>query len=69
MAEHYATKLKRENAKLREDLYKILDGDVETRAIYLATRGWKQLVEEAIWFGSPTIKDTLKFNGLLNKIK
>jgi CRISPR/Cas system-associated endoribonuclease Cas2 len=53
MSKHWTKKLKEENAKLKADLYKILDGDLETIIIYKTVRKCNKDFEMACWMGSP----------------
>ena len=53
MKVHWTKKLKEENAKLKADLYKILDGDIETIIIYKTVRQCNKDFERACWMGSP----------------
>lgn len=61
---HYSVKLKERIAKLESDLYKILDGDIETKTKYLVSRQVQKDTEKIIWSGKSG-----KRNGIFNKLK
>lgn len=59
---HYSKVLKDRIAKLEEDLYKIIDGDVFTVTVYRGKRKFSQDFEKVVWFGSVTKDNTNEGN-------
>lgn len=56
MAKHWTQKLKEENKNLREDIRKIINGNVTTLQIWKTTFQLEKDLEKQVWAGSPTIK-------------
>lgn len=54
MKQHWTKKLKEENKKLRNDIRKIINGDLETILIYKVTFKNEEEFEKMIWIGSTT---------------
>lgn len=63
---HYSKLLKERIAELERDLYKVIDGDIETIAIYKTRRQFKKEQEVMMWSGS--VNDKKGFNGFINNI-
>lgn len=67
---HWTQKLKDENKKLREDLYKVLDGHFETTLCYKTLRQSAIDFEKMIWAGNPATTKTKakkEFNALCKR--
>lgn len=63
---HYSTRLKERITELERDLYKVIDGDIETINIYKTRRQFKKEQEVMMWSGS--VNDKEGFNGFINNI-
>jgi hypothetical protein len=55
MSKHWTTKLKEENAKLKSDMRKIVNGDFETTTIYKVKFTMEDSMEKIIWSGGPSV--------------